>query len=364
MKQIKNWTLGAFFRTLGRYLFYLLIGALLILVHQKYPLILRVDALTSAPYSTRTIGVSWVDEAISNQQYNSANFNTTLRPPEGYAPPLNHMRNIVFTVNTSSTWKAGNIYTFTATFWTSSPDVAEWKRLYTFDPWTSVNQNGSNGIQGSDNANVQQFNCLINVDAEETNYVMSCTFIPKRDIKQFTIFWRGLSEFATYQYTTSILWWGMEFTYTEDVAGAINNQTTIIQNNFQETNNNIKELEDTITDDSSPDISSLSGMAGWLPPGPVDAILNLPLTYLNSLTTALGGTCSVVNPTLPYVNKQIELPCIKSIYQQIGAMTFVNWVGTIVSAFMLFQYFMRLYKWVDDTLTFRENNYIDNWGGI
>lgn len=133
----------------------------------------------------------------------------------------------------------------------------------------------------------------------------------------------------------------------------------------QETNDKLDDINDYISDDSSPSLDSFNNYAGWLEPGPVDSILNLPLTILNNLTKIFGNSCVGTTIPLPYVDKEIELPCIDTIYSKIeGLNVVINTICVPVGAYILFKYFMGLYKWVDDTLTFRENNYIDNWGGI
>ena len=135
------------------------------------------------------------------------------------------------------------------------------------------------------------------------------------------------------------------------------------KNGNQALDDSINNLENAITDDSSPDLSGLDNSAGWLPAGPVDSIINLPLSLFQNLTDNLSKTCQPVTLTLPYVNRNIILPCISSLYAKIGVQDFLNWVGVIVSCLLLYNYFLRLYKWIDDTLTFRENNWQD-WGGV
>lgn len=168
------------------------------------------------------------------------------------------------------------------------------------------------------------------------------------------------------------------YSNTSSIINDINNQTIKIENQTAKieegTNKTIEIIEsgtnktiETITDDTGPDISSLDNetMAGWLPPGPVDSILNMPLTLLNSIFNAMNGkSCSPLKVPLPFVNSELSIPCISSTYNAMGFGSFFNVVGAITSAFILFSYLAKLYKWVDDTLTFRENNHIDNWGGV
>lgn len=155
--------------------------------------------------------------------------------------------------------------------------------------------------------------------------------------------------------------------------GTINNQ---LQDNWvkqeeikqeqEKTNQELGELNDNLTNSDSPDnMDGLSNSAGWLPPGPIDSILNLPLSMLNNISDNLSKSCQPVNLPLPFVNKNLPLPCLSSIYSQIdGLGPWITTISVIASAFILFSYLLKLYKWVDDTLTFRENNEIDNWGGL
>lgn len=148
------------------------------------------------------------------------------------------------------------------------------------------------------------------------------------------------------------------------------NQNNTIINNIDSTNNKLDDLNKNLTDETSPSLNGLENSAGWLKPGPVDSILNLPLTLLNNLQTNLGNTCNPVTLTLPYVDKDISLPCVSAIYKQIdGLDVWFQSIGVIAAAVILYKYFMYLYNRVDDTLSFRENNmqgYFDDslWGGM
>ena len=146
-------------------------------------------------------------------------------------------------------------------------------------------------------------------------------------------------------------------------------KTTRCINKSDATTGAINDLNDSIMDSSSPNTDSLSGMAGWLPAGPVDSILNLPLTFLNTLNSNLGSTCSSVSVPIPFVNQSFELPCFSEYMTEHLSSFNILWtlIGGIVSVYILYNYLLGLYKWVDDTLTLRENTmpgyYDDNWGG-
>ena len=145
-------------------------------------------------------------------------------------------------------------------------------------------------------------------------------------------------------------------------------QTTIINQNGQiidntnSTNQKLDDLNKNLTDESSPNLNGLENSAGWLKPGPVDSILNLPLSLLNNLTSNLSKTCTPVDLPLPYVNKSLQLPCINSIYNQInGLNVFINSIAVIASAFIIYEYLRKLYIRIDKILNFDTSN---DWGGI
>lgn len=120
-------------------------------------------------------------------------------------------------------------------------------------------------------------------------------------------------------------------------------------------------LENILTDSTPPDISGLGDMTGWLPPGPVDSILTLPLKMLQSITSFLSGTCTPVKYTLPFVNYETELSCMNEIYDKINATTFFELTGTIASTIILITYFTFLYNWIDGVLRL-EHKKVKAWG--
>ena len=135
-------------------------------------------------------------------------------------------------------------------------------------------------------------------------------------------------------------------------------------NSSSDTTTSNPSLDNILTDESSPDLDILGDTSTWLPPGPVDSIIMLPLNFINTIIDKLSGTCSPVNLPIPFMqNKYIVLPCLNTIFENIeGFSTLFNLVGVIGSVYLLYNYFVRFYKWVDDTLSFRENTWQD-WGG-
>lgn len=137
----------------------------------------------------------------------------------------------------------------------------------------------------------------------------------------------------------------------------------ICKNGNQAITDSVNGLTSALTDDSPVNIDSLGTTAGWLPPGPIDSIINLPLNLLNNLITALNKTCAPINIPLPYVNRNLPIPCISTIFNQItGLPAFWNWVGVITSVVILYRYLIALYKYYDDLTTLKAN-FISDFGG-
>lgn len=133
----------------------------------------------------------------------------------------------------------------------------------------------------------------------------------------------------------------------------INNQNS----NQSQTNSRLDNIENSITDESLPDTSSINGWASLLPAGPVDSIINMPLTILNSLLGKFNSSCTPVTLPIPLIGGILTLPCFSSFMSQYFSNFSLIWnlVGGIGSIIILYAYLMNLYKWVDNVLTLREN---------
>lgn len=132
----------------------------------------------------------------------------------------------------------------------------------------------------------------------------------------------------------------------------------------QETNKELGELNDNLTNSDAPDgMDSLGSASGWLPPGPVDSLLTLPLSMLNNISTSLGSSCRPINLPIPFVNQNLTMPCLNTIYSQISGLgVFLNSIGTIAAGFMLYYYFKKLYAYIDNLLSLKNNG--EGWGDV
>lgn len=151
------------------------------------------------------------------------------------------------------------------------------------------------------------------------------------------------------------------------MGSSINSNIDGMKEKQDQTNQELGDLNDNLTSEEGPNLAGLENSAGWLPAGPVDSILNLPLSFFDNLSANLGGNCQPITFTLPFFNENISLPCINTIYAQIEGLTpWINTIAVLISSLILFKYLLNLYHWVDDTLSFRENNWNDQdqWGGL
>lgn len=202
-----------------------------------------------------------------------------------------------------------------------------------------------------------------------------------------------LYDIENYVGYSNIVWSINNQSYSDNIAYrySINNGlsysewTLITVENFEEiikvtqSNNVILEIKDNETNEvydsvvivinvgysstliDNVDMDSYQNLIGYLPPGPVDTILNLPLTLLKSLLKSLGGVCNPVKVPLPYVDTEIELPCQTTFYEKIGASVFFEGVGYVASTIMLYSYFIYLYKWIDKIMHLERIEVMD-WG--
>lgn len=155
----------------------------------------------------------------------------------------------------------------------------------------------------------------------------------------------------------------------EDNTSAIEDNTSAIEDQTDV----INDFKDYVEDDTPPELSedstdALADSAGWLPAGPVDSILTLPITFMQQIVNVLTGSdnCAPVEvplPTFMNSNQKVILPCMRPIINQMGFLAIYEVVGGVVAMFIIWDTLKWLYEFVDKTLTFRENN-SSIWGGL
>ena len=134
----------------------------------------------------------------------------------------------------------------------------------------------------------------------------------------------------------------------------------------EKTNKKLDNINSSLTDSSPISLDKLNNTTGWLPAGPVDSILNLPLSLLNNLSTNLNKQCTPISLNIPFLDKNntLVLPCLaNTLSENVEDFdTFYSWLGLVVSCLLLYKYLMSLYVWVDNVLMLRLEMYED-FGG-
>lgn len=154
-------------------------------------------------------------------------------------------------------------------------------------------------------------------------------------------------------------------TFDSSIIEETNEKLDDVNENIKDTNEKLDKIDETITDNTPPDTSSLENAAGWLPAGPVDSLLTLPITLLQTLSNNLGSSCSPINLPVPFVDSNLSLACPSTLLDKFTGFTaFWNSFGLIAGGWLLYKYFVNLYKWVDQATAMNEKEQTEEWGGV
>lgn len=344
MRKIFNWVFGSFFRTFGRVLLYLLIGFLFAIIVSKSDIkiedlfLMKVSAAVYDDINTGEMKVLDSEYSYnSNTPNDGTNFTVTIN--------FNH------NIDTSSGFLANSNYVLI-------PSSINIQAVQLNDP--------TNKISSVDNATMQVY---INESSGVGHYCVidsrnilcpiskDKTYSSLKIVIRTGAFSGGLAVSINVQRYFNFF----NANTLDDVVSATND----LNNSINNVNDNINKTNDLITDDSAPDTeSSIDSWSQKLANNPLEAVVMLPLTILNSIKTALSGTCSPLNLTLPFINYKVQIPCISSILGQIeGASALWNSIGSIVSALMLYKYLIYLYNWIDDTISLKDKR-MRGWGSV
>lgn len=118
-----------------------------------------------------------------------------------------------------------------------------------------------------------------------------------------------------------------------------------------------QELRDLIIDNTNPSFPNFLNQwnSKLITNSNITAILNLPLTIYNKFKLSINGTCS--NYTIPFgifnSNYTLVLPC-KSLSDIVGV-GIATTVDTVLSAFILLQFFKFVIKWWSNFVSLRDS---------
>lgn len=134
--------------------------------------------------------------------------------------------------------------------------------------------------------------------------------------------------------------------YSENVASESGKTLTDINDNIKDGNKVQKDTNDTIKD-SSVDSGGITALTETKLPtsGVFSSILNLPVQFFQGLVDNLStSTCKNIEFTLPYVNQDVSIPCVRKLLEQLDALTFYETIGALVGGIAIFNYIMYMGK--------------------
>lgn len=167
----------------------------------------------------------------------------------------------------------------------------------------------------------------------------------------------GIANISELDMSMAILAWIKSNQNNQDYSNVLNN----IQNNTSQFNTELGKVQDTIKDTNkslddvknainSSDTSGASSNANsFFDNFQTDTyglsdIITMPLTLIKSLT---NSTCVSLKLTIPFVNKDLELPCMSSIYSQYFG-SFFSLYQTITFGFVAYWVSVRIFNLVKD----------------
>lgn len=197
-----------------------------------------------------------------------------------------------------------------------------------------------------DTSDISVYNADVTISPQDSN----------SNVKIYKIDYSFTSKFTDY---VKVITFAFGENYNGDsTTGTLQFSYFMVDATNQEIVDAVQDLNNTIKDTSVPTFNQ-DQFLGYLPENALSSILNLPLNIMNSILTALNSsTCTPITLPIPFLDGQTyQLDCVSVLYQKMGVSTIVNFIGTLLGAFMIYNYLINLYKWVDATLTLRENTW-------
>lgn len=322
---------------------------------------LRVKAETNASYSSVKFEVEQCTVVLQtdNPHYGTCVWDS--RTGMGTSNKITfgssngHLRKIQLQVfgSNSIVYPAGS-YTFEAVIVQDPRNLDGINSTYFFRIYGSGSASGSGASSGTDTFSSKS--CSLSAGSTNYQYVLTCVFNTSRDLKYFNFSLEAKSDNHV-AYNTNAIYWGSinRFFYNTDSTGAINNQTSIIQNEFNQTNENIDSLKDDDID--SPD-DMISDFEDMLPTnGTITQLLTLPIQWYTKILNSVNGTCSSFNLGSLY-GTNLLLPCIE-LSDYLGS-SLVNTLDLLMSGFFILAIAKKMIKAFDSFTSMKEGDVIDD----
>lgn len=386
MKKIVNWSFGAFFRTIGRILAYLLVGALITLICLKNDklkslLFMSVAADTQPKYWITNTDVPTYFDLFDCTESNCNRVNS-----ENYTNQLIELNEVggrEFTVTTREYNLKGNGivirtssnarynvgYLYQTTFYVCSNATMDNAINTIYPSYYGDAYTNNNVFQSSNSYNLSGVPGL--APTWNNCYAFSTIFSPGENGTYINLRLKSTTQIKGYYALVGFkseslgLYSGEVKSIVENSGFATASSVEEVKQATNEVKEETKKTNDLISDTSDPDTEdSVNEWSTKMTDNPLEAVITLPLSVLNSIQSGLSGTCSPLNVPIPFVNETLNIPCISTIFSQIDGLTELwNTIGTIVAAIMLYQYLIYLYNWINDTISLKTKR-MQGWGSV
>ena len=120
---------------------------------------------------------------------------------------------------------------------------------------------------------------------------------------------------------------------------------SVIANNTGDIANNSNDIKNSINDSSIDNSSAndLTSNSAFQDSNGLDSIIKAPLNFIRSLTSS---TCSSISLTIPYIDAQVSLPCMSTIYTKALGQQLVNLIALVINGVVLYRYCLKILQLV------------------
>lgn len=186
----------------------------------------------------------------------------------------------------------------------------------------------------ADGANIVAFTCSLPINATVYKYGVSIpNGVPGPNVK--------ISKLTYFMNATA-----SQINDIQNSITSVFNNISNVANNVKDVENAVKDTNDTIKD-GSVDSAGITALTETKLPtsGIFSAILNLPVQFFQSLLDNLSTTtCKNIEFTLPYVDQDVSIPCVRKLLEQLNALAFYETIGGLVGGIAIFNYLMYMGK--------------------
>lgn len=353
--KIFNWVGGSFFRTLGRFLFYILIGSLFALLFRdnvfadeyNYSYISNYSVpqdsqiiKTDPSYINYNLGVGSMGDIVVTQG------STTSQPYNIWNRAYQYTTDSVSISKGSEIWvqtyvglrNVGNLYSYQLLLCTNKSipsyhskmeiGLTSWssyyfpQHSYKTQTWGATDNNVSWYTSSSGISNCYSFSGYGAYKSNTTT--ISLHLVGSSSLSNVTFYIMGYQITDLGYYKENML---------NDIQSIINNNMSgvatksdiaSVNSKIEQTNQSIDKVNDTLNDDNVDD-TKVSGSLGEMQSsytnptttGPLSGFLLMPLNWIQSFL-APSGACQSIQLPLPFVNRTLTLPCMTDFWNSLG----------------------------------------------